>query len=100
MLCTEILTCLVGPRNKAERGEAEEEKKDDHLSAEDALDEGVVLGVEQVHHHVLDQVQVLQLRPEYDQVQCRVGLQFASLKKQRCQNNATRFRTPPPPLFW
>ena len=71
---------LIGPRDKAEGWKAEEEQKDNHLTAKDTPDKGVVLGVQQVHHHVLNQVQVLQLRPEHDQIQGRVGLQFASLR--------------------
>ena len=71
---------LIGPRDKAEGWKAEEEQKDNHLTAKDTPDKGVVLGVQQVHHHVLNQVQVLQLRPKHDQIQGRVGLQFASLR--------------------
>ncbi len=47
------------PEYEAEGGEDEVDAEGVELPEEARLDEGLPLGLQQVHHHALDQVQVL-----------------------------------------
>ena len=75
---------LVGggglPQHEAAGGEQEEHDEDEELRVEGSAHEAVPLDLEQVHDDVLDEVEVLQLRPEHYQVQSRDCLQLTRLE--------------------
>ena len=57
------------PEDEDEGGEEEVDDEGDELAVVGSLDEGLPLGLQQVDHDALDQVEVLHLLPEHDQVQ-------------------------------
>ena len=57
------------PEDEYEGGEEEVDDEGDELAVVGALDEGLPLGLQQVDHDALDQVEVLHLLAEHDQVQ-------------------------------
>ena len=71
---------LVVAQGEGHRGEEEVDREGKELPEEALLDVGVPLGLEQVHDDVLDEVEVLEVGPEHDQVEGRLGLELPGLR--------------------
>ena len=77
LLLATLLLWHQGSDDEGCDGQAEEDCEHGHLLEELPLDECVPLDLEQVHHHILYQVQVLQLGTKHYQVQSWDWIQFS-----------------------